>query len=210
MAAAASTVHWSRQIQLLLTARGLKGWLVSSPDLAKADEVMADAQACLLITGHIEDDFAVTIYSRTGKDDPTSKDIWTALGLTATSSQLVDFTPLLHRFLAMRFAPKTQINVAMGGDLITPKHASYHAFVLVHAMDDCNHAAIKAICASFLSVPSTTLTETIVYRAFEQCLRGLPSPGAIPAIPQMAASATTGSIKKDEILYHLWPEGSPC
>ncbi|KAI8840282.1 hypothetical protein BC829DRAFT_447002 [Chytridium lagenaria] len=101
----AARVHWSRQIKLLLTARGLKGWLTATPDVARAEEVMADAQACLLITGYIEDEFAVTIYSRTGKNNPTLRDIWTALGLTATSSLLVDFTPLLFCFLSMRFTP---------------------------------------------------------------------------------------------------------
>ncbi|KAJ3205080.1 hypothetical protein HDU67_009105, partial [Dinochytrium kinnereticum] len=157
---------------------------------------------------YVESTFASTLYARRGKSDPSTKDIWTALGLTSASAVLVDFIPLQQQFLNTRFTPvtdvptvlefeefytkwcklKTELTVAVGADPFATSHPSYYAYLLVHTMDNILHESIKATRASFTAVPSKTLTETDVYKAFEACLRGLTSHSK-----SFAASVTTST-----------------
>ncbi|KAJ3196102.1 hypothetical protein HDU67_004144 [Dinochytrium kinnereticum] len=209
-------IHWSKQVLKLLTVKSLKKYLTVDPDPASTSEIIEDSTAFLYVMDYVDSPFASTLYARTGKSDPTTKDIWTALGLTSASAVLVDFVPIQQQFLNARFTPstdiptvlefeqfyaswcklKTELTVAVGVDPFATSHPSYYAYLLVHTMDQISHESIKATRTSFTAVPSKTLTEAAVYKAFEACLRGLPSQSK--SFAASVTPSTTGKKEKDK------------
>ncbi|KAJ3200501.1 hypothetical protein HDU67_002050, partial [Dinochytrium kinnereticum] len=201
----------------LLTVKSLKKYLTADPDPASTSEIIEDSTAFLYVMDYVESTFASTLYARTGKSDPSTKDIWTALGLTSASAVLVDFVPLQQQFLNARFSPatdvptvvefefyakwckpKTELTVAVGVDPFATSHPSYYAYLLVLTMDHISHESIKATRASFSAVPSKTLTETDVYKAFEAYLCGLPSQSKSFAASVTASTTQSTGTAKDK------------